>query len=364
MKRLIATALVAILLIAQTVQGVSPVLVGISSNPCDCDSGGFYSDTEYRDGIRLGIASGADIVNATTEWDNLEEADGVYDLDSVERILEEANIGGVGVQLTIVTISYTGSKRLPTYLSGSALDSVAVTTAFNELMNAIYALPGSEQLKVLLLGNEVEVYLATHSSEISPFGTLLASARDYVRGKARWSGVHVTASFKHTSASSYTTTYADIATADTIAAFTYYPLNADFTVQYTNAGTMATDIFNDLNAIYTATGGQKMLLSEAGYPSSTTLNSSEVLQSAFVQIVGALGQVIGPTLLYSVNIEWMSDLPDWLLDILAPSQNNLREFIATLGYRDATGTVKASWPGVAASMRSATGQGRARRGDN
>jgi hypothetical protein len=365
-KRVIATILLAIMTLGAPLKSASPVLVGVSPGPCDCNGNGSYSDSEYRDAYQLAAASGADIINYTIEWSAAETADGVYALTNVARIFEEANATRIGVQLTVVTISYDGTKKLPTYLSGNALDSAAVTTAFNELMAAIKALSGSNSLKVLLLGNEVEVYLAGHSSEITPFGTLIGSARDYVRAQSGWSGVHISASFKYTTASSYTTTYAAVASADTIAAFTYYPINGDFTVKYTNAETMTTSIFNDLNGIYTATGGAPMLLSEAGYPSSATLNSSEVLQSAFVQIMGALAQIIGPSLLYSVIIEWMYDWPTWLLDLVFPTPNNLREFVATLGYKTSTGVEKASFAGLQTAMleQGRRNMGRRIRGEN
>jgi hypothetical protein len=318
------------------------IFYGVEPIPTDRDLNSAYSDAESRHAMERAIAGGAEIISVSKGWNELETSEGVYALGDVSRIFEEANDGGVGVCFTLVILSYDGTRKTPAYLSGDALDSTNVKTALSDLVDAIHALTGSHRLKILLLGNEVEVYLSTHSSDITPFANLIANEVTHARGLSNWSTLHVTASFKWTDAAAFMTTYDDIEAAVTIPAFTYYPINGDLTVMYTNAGAMSTEVFNDLLALYTDIGAQKFLISETGYPSSTVLNGSEVLQASFTAAMLGVPGIFGPGVIYSVQLQWLTDWPTWLLDLLGVT-GNAREFIGTLGLRDSENWPKASW---------------------
>ena len=230
---------------------------GIEPIPPDANGDGSFSEGEYTLAARRVVLAGADNLSYSIAWNAFETSQGIYNTTTLGWLAAARSTAKL--QVTIAVLDYVGNKNLPTYLVGNALDASAVTTAMRGVIDRLYTLLGAEGLDILALGNEVEAYLATHASEITPFANLIADAKTYATAKAGWSNVKVTASFKHSVRASVPTTYNAIRTACSYPAFTYYPINGDYTVQYTNAATIGASMFTDLLALPTAVGGTVIL---------------------------------------------------------------------------------------------------------
>src|SRR5690606_23904608 len=112
--------------------------------------------------------------------------------------------------------------------------------------------------------------------------------------------------------------------------YNYYPINPDFTFRDPN-GSAA-----DLKRMIDAAGGRPVFFQELGYASSPQLGSSEDKQARFIEValdtLGNFDQVIG------ANFNWMSDLPDSVVDDLGRyykvNGENFKQFLGTLGLFD------------------------------
>jgi hypothetical protein len=318
-----------------------------------------YGDAAIRFGYRRGLTAGAMLLSFTANWDAVEPTVGSYTLTAIQRLADELAGSTASAQVAIVVLGWDGGKHLPADVGTTTLDAPAVTAALHGLLDALHGVLGG-RLAVLLLGTEVEAYLGTHVSEITPFANLVASARTYAQGLSGWAALEVTASFKHSTAATIPTTYADVLAAVTHIGITYYPINGDFTVQHTDGGAIATDIYNDFGAMLADLGYEEVLLTEVGFPSAAGLNSSPSLQAAFVQGVIAVAQAYatvngadGGPLFHTLVVEWQHDLSEAALDFVGLTGNG-RLFLGSLGYRDQNDTQKAGWPILVTALGGST----------
>ena len=305
----------------------------------------------YRAAAVRVVRAGADSLSYALAWDEFETAEGVYATTILGWLA--GGRGSAKFQVTIAVLDYTGAKNLPAYLVGEALDSAAVMTGFHGVIDALHTLLGDTGLDILVLGNEVENYLSTHAAEITPFANLIGDAETYAQAKSGWSSVQVTASFRHDTPN-VAVTYAAIIAASTKPAFTYYPINnVTYAVNDTDPDTIGTTMFNDLLALPTAVGST-VILTEMGFPSHVDLGSSAALQAAFYGnacgVVQAIADFDG---IYSAQYQWLTEWPDWLLDLLGFT-GNARKFVGTLGLVDVNNREKPAWDLLVAAMGGTT----------
>jgi hypothetical protein len=122
---------------------------------------------------------------------------------------------------------------------------------------------------------------------------------------------------------------------------TYYPLTTNFTVR------PAASPMTDFPVLLTRAGTKPLVFQEVGYPSATTLGSSQAQQAAFVsnafnQWKNSNGRI--PFLNYFL----LHDITQQQCDALAvyynlPTVQNFKDFLCTLGLRTVDGTAKNAW---------------------
>jgi hypothetical protein len=120
--------------------------------------------------------------------------------------------------------------------------------------------------------------------------------------------------------------------------FTYYPLNADFSMRDPGA------VRGDLNRMLDAAGGKRIYIQEIGYASADRLNSSpqkqaEFYRNAFAALRENQNRIIGATFLF------MSDFSRAVVDYLgayygASGSENFKAYLQTLGIFERNGTPK------------------------
>lgn len=321
-------------------------IIGAEPFPTDYGNDDAFGELDYRMAIQRTLAAGSQQLTITKDWPALETSQGVYDWTDIDRVLA---IGDGDVLVTVPVISFAGSINLPTYLTGQALDSSNVRTRLNALGTALNARTNSSRIKVIGLANEFDTYLSGHASDITPFGTLIDSFADHARGLSGWSALEVTASFKHTASASYTTTYAAIAAACTIASWTFYPVSGFVVHQdFRNPSTIATAIFNAWNTVLTDISRASILM-EAGIPSDADqCLGSEELQGRFVQAAIVLANlfaaqdVAGRPAIGRMALLYESEWDDIVLDFFGYT-GIARAFVKSLGLQTAGNIEK---PGI------------------
>jgi len=111
---------------------------------------------------------------------------------------------------------------------------------------------------------------------------------------------------------------------------TYYPLNADFTVE--NPDVVSAD-FDRLAQVY---AGRPIVITEAGYPTSSDCRSSDAMQAQFVDNVFRAWDA-NSTQIVSITFSWLTDIsPDAVsgyAKYYAVGSRPFAEFLRTLGLR-------------------------------
>lgn len=324
--------------VAIAAEGSSPIAYGIAAILAGTTQPTSDFDQAWRRDIRRVVAAGVDFVRVDHNWVNIETSAGVYDLYPFQRAVDEA--AGLPLWITLKIVDYNNTERLPTYLVGNALDSTVVKNALNAMFDALVVV--APKVWGISLGTEVESYLGTHGSEITPFANLIASAKTKIQ--ALWGGgTHVTCSFTVASTPGWAT-YNAIHAVTTVADLTYYPLNfADMHVKDANAGTIPATLKTDLDAAVVNVNGKPIFFEEFGVPASTSLNSSETVQDTWLTASYDLFEVYRQQgKLKGVSWYVVDDQPTWLLDQQGLT-GNLREYIKTLGLRREDNTPKPAW---------------------
>jgi hypothetical protein len=215
---------------------------------------------------------------------------------------------------------------------GSAINAAAVITAFRNMVGKLVARfedRTGQRLAMLTVGNEVNFWLdddpATRVTQFAAFLSGVASAIPVTRSTC----------FSFSAVAAYSAnSYATVTAAVTLPSFTYYPVNADYTLRdFANAvGGMG----DDFSALATAISGGPFFLQEIGCSSSPTLGSSEVIQQFFVQTaVFVMNIYANAGLLKGATFLWLSDLSDALLTSQGYT-GNAKAFLGSIGYRSQT----------------------------
>ena len=179
------------------------------------------------------------------------------------------------MSLIITPIDVPG-RFLPAYLEGKKFNDPLVIHSFNNLIDALFnasdGIVDPSRVIALSVGNEIDHYnWAANNDEISEYKEFLLA----IKPKVNSYGIplHFTGTLYGMSQSG--NIWLDMGQVVDKVSFTYYPLNSDFTVKSPDV------VFSDLNSITTKFTGKDLFLQEIGYPSSTTLNSSQAKQAEF-----------------------------------------------------------------------------------
>ena len=118
---------------------------------------------------------------------------------------------------------------------------------------------------------------------------------------------------------------------------TYYPLNADFTVRDVS------EVKSDFAQMVLAVNGQKLIITECGYPTATVLGSSEQLQSEFISAVfeawGLYSNQISHLSFFSLT-DYSEDYVNELGGYYGLREEKFLSYLGSLGIRRADGSPK------------------------
>jgi len=291
---------------------------------------------EMTDSILEERQLGCRLMTTALKWSELEPSPGKFKLDHLrEDLAGQERLGFIPV-LTLKTID-TNNRSLPADLMAEVWDSPKMLSREQELLKQVAAnLPKS--IGVVLLGNEVDAYLAGHPAEVEAFSRFLASGRAIVQAARPGTQVGVTTIFS--GLAEHRDLIDRVQKGMDLVSMTYYPLNPDFTVL------PARDVPKHFDQMIAFCGSRRLFVQEAGYPASPLLNSSDAKQAAFVDAVFDSVSRLSAQI-YGVNFFLLVDLNDARVNSFVAyygvHAEKFRAMLSTLGFKDQNGNPRPAW---------------------
>lgn len=294
------------------------------------------------------IQSGASVYELSISWSDLEPSPGEIDTAYLESLLDILSSVHLQPYLSITTIN-TVKLTLPSDLmtvdeyelsENRHFDDPVITERFARLLDAVVPLLVEHDGFFISVGNEVDGWLETRPDEAPGFARFVAAARAYTHQLEPHLAVAATVTDGGVQRDwEYLD---DLLAASDAAAFTYYPLNDDFSVREPSAAAA------DIAQMVEAAGDLPVLFQEVGYPSGdlpTPGNgSSGEKQRQFMENFFAEVQQY-PQVRF-ISVLQLSDWSDTVCDLFVQYYTDqatlpqLHEMLCSLGLLEYDGTPK------------------------
>ncbi len=305
------------------------------------------------------IQAGLSAYQLSISWSDLEPAPGVIDTARLEEMLRILDALNLQPYLSITTINTT-RLTLPRDLmaageaelaEGRRFDDPAITGRFAAVLDTVVPLLVAHNGFFVSVGNEVDGWLESRPAEAPGFVGFVAAARDHAHQIEPRLGVGATLTLGGVERNwAY---IGDLLAVSDAAAFTYYPLNADFSVRDPSVAGA------DLARMVNVAGGLPVLLQEVGYPAGylpdPSNGSSVEMQRAFVEnFFAEVGRY--PAVRF-VSVLQLSDWSAAVCDLFVqyytgvPTSPRMHEFLCSLGLREFDGTPKPAYDAFLAAVR-------------
>ncbi|MBN1964906.1 MAG: hypothetical protein JW910_09680 [Anaerolineae bacterium] len=336
---------------------------GLPALPAGQHVGIIYSDTSPEAAEVIGnafsetLAAGVDAYELSIAWSDLEPQAGQIDTSTLTYLLDILASLDVTPYLSIETIN-TVNLTLPADLSGagpSALadglhfDDPALIERFGVVLDAVVPLMAAHDGFFIAVGNEIDPWLAAHPEEVEPFLAFVAAARTRVQQIDPQIGVGASVTFDAV-ADNVAWLGNLLATSDA-AVYTYYPLNADYTVRSPSV------VGGDVAQMVRAAGGLPVLLQEVGYPSGylpeASNGSSADMQRQFVENMfdAVLAQPQIRFVSFFQLADWGDAVCSYFMEYYGVNEPRFGEYLCSLGLRAYSGEAKPAYDAFLAGVQ-------------
>ncbi len=211
------------------------------------------------------------------------------------------------------------------------------------------------RVRYLSIGNEVDVYLSQHPAELPSYKAFFRDAAQYARSLDPSLQVGVTARADGALGGAAAIVQ-ELNTLSDVVIFTYYPIefSAGGVVLVRAPSVVASDFARMLGFA----GNKPIVFQEVGYPASAVNNSSEALQAQFVHAVFSAWKAADGRIPF-LSFFHLHDFTPQLCDILViryqlQGAASFREFLCSLGLRQANGTARLGWQALIDESRTLT----------
>jgi hypothetical protein len=312
-----------------------PTLLGLSANPVD----GAPPDS-FGTALLTALATGADFVHLGELWSDFEPSPGVYRASELRQGLAALNGIGYHVSFNLRAID-TNTLQLPADLAGKSFADSTLIARMDAVVDTLVSIAREFPLMAIVLGNEVDAWLAGNSAEFDAFRDLYAreAGRIHASLPAQRVGVTTISPVRNSNAwiGQQLNVYSDVAI------YTYYPFQPGTDFLHLPPSTFEPD----MAAMRAAAAGKVWALQEVGYSSSPVNASSDSLQADFARrfrtYVAAQRQ---SDLLYASWFLYTDFSPAFvstLLGYYGLSSPGFAAYLGNLGLRRADGTPKPAW---------------------
>lgn len=292
---------------------------------------------DFVEAVDLAYNAGARGSVQTWRWSELEPSTGNFNLKQASESVAYASYRGFVIMLGIQVLNTT-EKETPSDLKNIPFDSPQMKQRFHALIDALR--PSlNERVLYLSIGNEVDIYLGQHPEEWDAYQNFYEDAVAYVHSIAPRIQVGVTSTFD--GAKKQIAQVQKLNTKSDVFIMTYYPLEDKFIPRSPDVAK------TEIPKMIELAKSKPLILQEVGYPTSSVLKSSEQKQADFIANVYATWATNNSNIPF-LNFFLMHDLTSQMCNTLTrdyglPGEVNFKEFLCSLGFRQANGRPKLGW---------------------
>lgn len=296
----------------------------------------------YVNAVSQSRDAGATITLTSPTWREMEPSPGVYDFEgplggSLYQLTQGMGMGHYfGIQLINTSV-----KELPADLAGRSWTDPVVLARFEKLVAALK----NQKISVnaISVGNEVDVYFASHPQELAPYLQFLRAAKPVIKRYFPNVRVGTTVTFEGLKTGRQAA-ISQLVDATDIVFFTYYPVIDLVPLPLK-------DVPAHVNAMVSAAKGRQVVVQEFSFPASRAVGSSESLQATFFRVVLPLlmtNPKVEASFIYALH-----DLSPTYCDMQlsyygaggysVAVQDRFKEYLCTLGLRRNDGGARMSY---------------------
>lgn len=251
---------------SQITPSVNIISVDVSTSP---QNSSFNYDSCFVLGKKIGMGS----VGIYQNWTAIETSPLNYNMLIMDIANSYYPAHNMAVDLTIAPI-HTNNLEVPSDLASLSFSNTVMINRFNRLLDSIKAHIPNVTLSSLVIGSEHDIYLGNNTLAWANYTTFYNNVSAHA--KSLWAGLKVSTELTYNGLTTQNTLAQNLNSNSDYIGISYYPLNTDFTVK---SPTVIPTDFANLVAFYPS---KPLCFYQYGYPSSTTCNSSVVLQSQFI----------------------------------------------------------------------------------
>ena len=293
------------------------------------------SNEDFGPTFEVARSAGLQFAEISVPWDDIESSPGQFR----SEVLGDAG-GFYSSQnvplLVILSPIDTNNLRVPPDLRGKSFASEEVRSRFHALLDFAMFQIGDVEVVAFAIGNEVDFFLGTDNQQWSDYAAFLQDARDYIHQKRPGAQVGTIFGFDGIRSNRAK----NLLAVSDVAMTTYYPLNEDFSVR------ALSEVKSDFAQMVAGLQGQKLIVTECGYPSASLLGGSEQLQSEFVStVLDAWSSHVDQIshLSYFSLTDYSQDFVAQLGTYYGLQDERFLAYLGSLGLRRADGSPKAAF---------------------
>ena len=301
------------------------------------------SDRDFGRAFQSARATGMDLVPFGLPWTAIETPGG-WDTNLLQIANTFFAAQGLPLYFTVLSPINTIVAEVPAAYRGMAADDPRLIAGFNRFLDTLRAYTPRLAIDVLILGNEIDATLGADPAAWARYQTFFEATRAHA--KARWGPtlrVGATLTLSALNLGGVTTAIDRLVAASDLASVTYYPLTNDFGVR------APTDAQADIDRVVARFPDRPIYFQEIGYPTSSTLGSSDEKQREFAAQVFTAWDRHSSRIKY-VGWLWLTDLsPQATADLVSyygvggTIAVRFGEYLRTLGIRNHDGTSKSAY---------------------
>ncbi|MGH9628889.1 MAG: hypothetical protein ACRD7E_11240 [Bryobacteraceae bacterium] len=287
-------------------------------------------DGDYDRAFALASSIGMSTTSLTINWDDVEK--------SPSKFTPNPNWFNIANQYypprstkvdLILSPMDPAGKRMPADLKKLPMNDPKVIGRFQKFLDYAFSEMPNVDINFLAIGNEVDLGIASNKTLWKEFDGFCKAVVDYVRKKKPALAVGVPGTLYGMTGSAKAEMQA-ISKYGNIILVTYYPIKEDFTVKDPSV------VSNEISAFMSAYPGKPVAIVETGYPTASSLGSSESKQSQFIREVFKAWDEHEPRL-RSVVFSWLTDLPTSAVESYSKyyslHDKKFKDYLRTLGLR-------------------------------
>ena len=226
-------------------------------------------------------AIGVNLFGMSPEWQELETTPNTFNFQDFlinPLTLTDPNETKFRSYILVLKMLDSNRKTVPSDLSENSFDDPLLINRFKNLIDNMSSLSEINRVSHILIGNEVDGYLTTNSTELNAFSVFYEQTVNHIHTKIP--SVKVGTIITYNSVVENPIIFETLNPFSDFICYTYYPTdttNPNWQMRSPN------EVHSDILFMAEKAGNKPFSFTEIGYPSSIENNSSELLQTQFVE---------------------------------------------------------------------------------